>query len=60
MNQITIQIGDNVVNKFFDDEDDPMAEMVQERIVDAISDFGELLSDEQKIALLVRIMKKYI
>lgn len=60
LNQITIQMGDNVVNKFFDDEDDPMAEMVQERIVDAISDFGELLSDEQKIALLVRIMKKYI
>ena len=60
LNQITIQIGDKIVKKVFNDEEDSMTEMVQERIIDAISDFGDLLSDEQKVALLVRIMKNYI
>lgn len=59
-NSITIQIGDQIVNKVFDNDDNPVSQMVQERIIDAISDFGELLSDEEKIALLVKVMEKYL
>lgn len=59
-NRITIQIGNQIVDKVFDDDDNPVSQMVQERIIDAISDFGELLSDEEKVALLVKVMEKYL
>lgn len=59
-NKILIQIGDKSLNSVFDNCDDPVIEMVQERIVDAISDFGDLLSNEQKVGLLVNIIEKYL
>lgn len=59
-NQVTLQIGDKQIVKSFIEELDDSAELLENIIVDAIDDYGDVLSNEQRLALLVKVMKKYI
>lgn len=39
---------------------DDSSEIVENIIEETFDDYGDLLTNEQKLALLVKIMKKYI
>ncbi|MFQ6860998.1 MAG: hypothetical protein ACLROI_07065 [Beduini sp.] len=59
-NELIINIDGNQIHKTFSEELDDSTELIENIITDAIDDFGDTISSEQKIALLVKIMKKYI
>lgn len=58
-NQLIIRFGDNTITKSFDDELDDSTELLEGFIESTMEDYGDLLTNEQKIALLIKIMKKY-
>ena len=59
-NEIILNINGKKIIKTFSEELDDSAEMIENIITDAIDDLGDSISTEQKIALLVKIMEKYI
>ena len=59
-NQITIKLGDKEVVKLFNNELDDSTILIENIIQDTFDDFGDSISNEQKIALLVKIMKNYL
>lgn len=59
-NKVTLQFGDKQITKSFSDDLDDSTELIENIIMDTIEDFGNILSNEQRLALLVKIMKKYI
>lgn len=59
-NQITLKLnGKTIVKKLSDDFDDSTG-LIEEFIENTIEDYGDVLTNEQKIALLVKIMQKYL
>ena len=62
INKITLQIGNQTFTKVFgnDIDDSSEAELLEDMIKEQLDDFGEILSNEQKLALLMKILKKYI
>lgn len=59
-NTITLNIRGNVIVKEFDENIEDSLELVENFIDSTIEDYGDLLTNKQKISLLVRIMKKYL
>ena len=59
-NQLSLIIDGEEITKSFKDDLDESSELIEEIISDALDDYGDLLSNEQKLALLVKILKKYI
>ena len=59
-NQLSLIIDGKEITKSFKDDLDESSELIEGIISDALDDYGDLLSNEQKLALLVKILKKYI
>ncbi|MCQ5277015.1 hypothetical protein [Clostridium sp. DFI.1.208] len=59
-NSISITVDGETIVKRFNNEDNDAFELIENFIDGTIEDYGDLLNNEQKIALLVRIMKKYL
>lgn len=59
-NQLVLHLNGKTITKNFDDELDDSVELVETFIESTMEDYGDLLTNEQKIALLIKIMKKYI
>ena len=57
--KITLHIDGKVFEKNIIDELDDSVEIVENFIESTMDDFGDSLTNEQKIALLVKIMRKY-
>lgn len=59
-NEITLIVNGNEIIKTFNEDTDDSSEIVENIIEETFDDYGDLLTNEQKLALLVKIMKKYI
>lgn len=59
-NEITLIVNGNEIIKTFNEDTDESSEIVENIIEETFDDYGDLLTNEQKLALLVKIMKKYI
>lgn len=59
-NQLSLIIDGEEITKSFNDDLDESSELIEEIISDALDDYGDLFSNEQKLALLVKVLKKYI
>lgn len=60
VDQITISVDGKQIIKNFKNDFDDSTELIENIIVDAIDDFGDSISSEQKIALLVKVIRKYL
>lgn len=60
VNEISIRLGDETITKTFNDNLDETSELLENLIEQTIDDFGDVYTNEQKLALLTKIMKKYI
>ncbi len=60
INEISIRLGNEVVTKTFNTDLDDNSELLENVIEEAMEEFGDMFTNEQKLALLTKIMKKYI